>query len=65
MTAILVCDYWLVRRRKWKIPDIFEQDGIYWFTAGINWRAIFAFFIGIFPLMRKLIPSPPHHTLYL
>lgn len=53
MTGVLVCDYWIIRRRKWKVPDLFKQDGIYWYTTGINWRAIIAFVIGFVPSMRK------------
>jgi NCS1 family nucleobase:cation symporter-1 len=30
LTGILAVDYWLVRRRKWKIPDLYKPDGIYW-----------------------------------
>jgi nucleobase:cation symporter-1, NCS1 family len=55
MTAILAADYWLIRRRKWKIPDLFKQDGIYWYTFGINWRAVVAFFLSIVFAMRKLL----------
>ncbi|KUJ09188.1 uncharacterized protein LY89DRAFT_763906 [Mollisia scopiformis] len=47
LTAILAADYWLVHRRKWNVPDIFKQDGIYWYTFGVNWRAIIAFTLSI------------------
>lgn len=49
MTAILCTDFWIVRRQKLKIPDLYQQDGIYWYTFGFNWRAITAFVIAIFP----------------
>lgn len=36
MTAILVSDFWLVRRRKLKIPDLYKRDGIFWYHFGLN-----------------------------
>ena len=53
MTGVLICDYWLIRRTKWKIPDIFQKEGIYWYMAGVNWRAMVAFLLGLFPSLRK------------
>ena len=31
-TAIVLCDYYIIRTRKWQIPDLFvgNPDGIYW-----------------------------------
>jgi NCS1 family nucleobase:cation symporter-1 len=29
--AILVVDFWLVRKQKWNIPELFQPHGIYWF----------------------------------
>ncbi|KAH9886805.1 NCS1 family nucleobase:cation symporter-1 [Xylariomycetidae sp. FL2044] len=46
-TGILVVDFWIVRRQRLKIPDLYKQGGIYWYIAGINWRAAVAF-IGSF-----------------
>ncbi|OQV04574.1 hypothetical protein CLAIMM_09434 [Cladophialophora immunda] len=43
MTGIIAADYWIIRRRKWVIPDIYKQDGIYWYSLGVNWRAYVAF----------------------
>jgi len=45
--AILVADFWVVRRTKWNIPDLYSEDGIYWFWNGLNWRAFTAYFLGM------------------
>ncbi|KAK6864560.1 hypothetical protein PG995_001088 [Apiospora arundinis] len=45
--AVLVVDFWLVRRTKWNIPDLYTPDGIYWFWNGVNWRAVLAYFLGM------------------
>lgn len=47
--AILNADYWIIRRRKWKVPDLFHEGGIYWFSNGINWRAIATWVIAVIP----------------
>ncbi|KAH8676138.1 permease for cytosine/purines, uracil, thiamine, allantoin-domain-containing protein [Xylariales sp. PMI_506] len=45
--AILVCDFWLVRRTRWNIPELYKPGGIYWFWNGWNWRAFVAYILGM------------------
>lgn len=45
--AILVVDFWLVRKCKWNIPDLYREGGIYWFWHGLNWKAYAAYFLGM------------------
>lgn len=45
--AILVVDFWLVRRTRWNIPDLYRPGGIYWFHGGLNWRAFAAYLMGM------------------
>lgn len=45
--AILVCDFWLVRKTRWNVPDLYSPGGIYWFLGGLNWRAFVAYFLGM------------------
>lgn len=45
--SILVVDFWLVRRTKWNIPDLYTPHGIYWFWKGVNWRAYTAYTLGM------------------
>jgi NCS1 family nucleobase:cation symporter-1 len=53
ITGVIVCDFWVVRKQKWIVPDLFRQHGIYWYTAGLNWRAFAAFTLGFVWSMRK------------
>lgn len=48
MTGIQVCDYFLIRHRKIKLTDLYHprKDGIYYFTAGVNWRSYVAWVVG-------------------
>lgn len=32
-----------------------RRDGIYWYTAGFNWRGGFAFIMGMWPCLPGLI----------
>jgi NCS1 family nucleobase:cation symporter-1 len=60
-SATLNADYWLVRKRAWKVPDLYHEDGIYWYTNGWNLRAVAAWVLGIVPSLRKSFPRycPP------
>lgn len=46
--GIQVCDYWLIRRRKLKLSDLYhpQRDGIYYFVKGVNPRSFVAWVLG-------------------
>lgn len=48
MTGIMICDYWVVRRAKLKLSDLYHgrKDGIFYFSHGVNWRSFTAWIIG-------------------
>jgi NCS1 family nucleobase:cation symporter-1 len=54
-SPILSADYWLVRKKAWKIPDLYHEDGIYWYTHGWNLRTIVAWCLAILPSARKFV----------
>jgi NCS1 family nucleobase:cation symporter-1 len=45
--GVLVCDYWLVRRSRLSITDLYRADGRYRYDRGINWSALLAAAIAI------------------
>jgi nucleobase:cation symporter-1, NCS1 family len=47
--GILVCDYWLLRRSRLSVPDLFDPAGRYRYEAGANWRAVVAFGVAVAP----------------
>ncbi|PMD38014.1 putative nicotinamide riboside transporter 1 [Hyaloscypha variabilis F] len=53
--AILIVDFWLIRKTKWNIPKLYTPGGIYWFTGGINWRAMLAYIIGMWPALPGFV----------
>lgn len=44
--AILVVDYYLLRKRKYDMNQLATKDGAYWYSNGINWYAMFCFAVG-------------------
>ncbi len=53
--GILICDYWVIRRRNLSLRDLYLPDGRYKYTGGINWRAVAAFVIAIAPVLPGFI----------
>ncbi|KAK7963589.1 hypothetical protein PG988_010563 [Apiospora saccharicola] len=59
MVGMMVSSYLVVNKRKINVDDLYigRIHGIYWFTAGINWRSIVAFFVGCAPLLPGFISA--------
>lgn len=53
--GILICDYWVIRRQKLSLKDLFMENGIYSYSNGINWRAVAAFFVAVAPVVPGFI----------
>lgn len=47
--SIIVCDYFIVRKAKYRVSHAFEVKGDYHYTYGFNWRAYIAFVCGVGP----------------
>jgi NCS1 family nucleobase:cation symporter-1 len=53
--GILIADYWVVRRQKLNLRDLFELRGEYTYSNGTNWRAVTALVISILPVVPGFI----------
>lgn len=49
IAGIMICDYWVLRKRHLSVPDLFDPKGQYRYTAGFNVRALTALAIAIAP----------------
>jgi nucleobase:cation symporter-1, NCS1 family len=49
--AVMIADYWIVRRRQLDLAELYKLDGRYSYSNGWNWRAIAAVFIGVIPVL--------------
>ena len=64
MTGIVVADYFLVRRGKYHVGDLYASDagGAYWYYHGFNFRGFTAWVMGLWPLLRKSSVALRFHT---
>jgi nucleobase:cation symporter-1, NCS1 family len=49
--AVMIMDYWIVRRRRLDLADLYKHGGRYAYSGGWNWRAIAAVLIGVVPVL--------------
>jgi NCS1 family nucleobase:cation symporter-1 len=66
IAGVLIADYWLIRRKKLELADLYKTRGVYTYAGGWNWRAVAATLLGCAlawggaPLLgegRALIPA--------
>jgi NCS1 family nucleobase:cation symporter-1 len=63
VAGIMICDYFIVRRRVLQIDDLYLRGGQYEYSGGFNWRAILALALGAgMALMGLAVPSA--HAFY-
>jgi len=53
--GILIADYWIVKRQKLDLRDLFSLEGHYTYSNGINWRAIAALLLAVLPVIPGFI----------
>jgi NCS1 family nucleobase:cation symporter-1 len=46
IAGVLIADYWLVRKKRLALPDLYRTKGIYTYLSGWNWRAVIATLLG-------------------
>lgn len=44
--AIMIVDYYLIKRRAYMKDMLLHEGGKYWYTAGVNWSAVIIWLIG-------------------
>jgi nucleobase:cation symporter-1, NCS1 family len=49
--GILIADYWVIRRQKLSLPDLFQLEGRYAYHRGYNPRALLALVLAIAPVL--------------
>ena len=47
IAGVLMADYWLIRRNKFKLADLYRTEGVYRYARGWNWIAVVALLVGI------------------
>jgi nucleobase:cation symporter-1, NCS1 family len=62
IAGVLITDYWMVRKKRLELGDLYRTEGTYTYSGGWNWRAVVATLIGcalawiglIVPALRPL-----------
>ncbi|KAF2473516.1 uncharacterized protein BDR25DRAFT_333038 [Lindgomyces ingoldianus] len=57
LAGTMVCDYYIIKKRKLDVDQLYTDRGIYWYEHGVNWRAYASFIIGFAPLMPGFAKS--------
>lgn len=63
LAGIMICDYYLVRRRQLNVEDLYLRGGMYEYKKGFNWNAIIALVVGTGVALSGLL-SPKVRFLY-
>ena len=63
VAGIMICDYFVIRRRVVAVDDLYLRGGIYEYSAGFNWLAISALAVGAGTALVGLV-VPPLRILY-
>ena len=53
--GILIADYWVVRRQRLSLRDLFREDGIYAYRGGVNPRAMIALVVAVLPVIPGFV----------
>jgi NCS1 family nucleobase:cation symporter-1 len=73
IAGIMICDYWVLRRQRLSLRDLFDPAGRYAYSGGVNWRAVAALVLAVAPAVPGFldaatggrIAAPPFfNTLY-
>jgi len=62
IAGVLIADYWLVRKRRLRLEDLYLTHGVYRYAGGWNWKAVVATLVGcflawggfLFPVLKPL-----------
>jgi NCS1 family nucleobase:cation symporter-1 len=63
IAGVMIADYFLVRRARLAVDDLYRRGGIYEYDGGVNWRAVGALVAGIAVALLGLV-IPPLRFLY-
>jgi len=53
--GILIADYWILRRRRLSLADLFSTTGRYSYGGGVNWRAMGALVGAMLPVIPGFV----------
>ena len=63
IAGVMIADYYLIRKSRLNVRDLYRRNGIYEFDNGINGKAVLALIVGIAVALLGLV-IPPLRLLY-
>jgi nucleobase:cation symporter-1, NCS1 family len=63
VAGIMICDYFLIKRRRLAVNDLYLRGGEYEYSGGFNWRAVLALVAGSAVALSGLV-APGLRFLY-
>jgi NCS1 family nucleobase:cation symporter-1 len=58
--GVLVCDFWIIRRTRLRVNQLFQTAGIYSYDRGINWCAVLAVAVALLPCVPGFVDQVTH-----
>jgi NCS1 family nucleobase:cation symporter-1 len=58
IAGVMICDYFLVRKKIIVTEDLYRRNGLYEFSGGVNWKAVLALATGCGVAFVGLVYSP-------
>lgn len=58
VAGVMIADYYILRRARLKLDDLYCRNGAYEYDAGVNWRAVVALGAGIAVALLGLVVAP-------
>ena len=53
--GILIADYWVLRRQRLRVDDLYREQGAYTYRNGVNWKAVAALTVAVLPVVPGFI----------
>jgi NCS1 family nucleobase:cation symporter-1 len=53
--GVLIADYWVLRRQRLSVADLFKLNGAYSYSGGVNYRAMVALVVAVVPVVPGFI----------
>ena len=58
VAGVMIADYFILRRARLKLDDLYSRKGAYEYDGGVNWRAVIALGVGIAVALLGLVVAP-------
>jgi NCS1 family nucleobase:cation symporter-1 len=62
IAGIMIADYFVIRRGRLLVDDLYRRRGAYEYRGGVNWVAVGAFVIGVLPNLPGFIAAVSGHA---